>query len=69
VVVVAIDETLRRTVRQQFPPLAVALGIYLPMAVTIMVVIGAVAGKRTTTWVARGRTRGREALGSCSRRA
>jgi putative OPT family oligopeptide transporter len=51
-VVVAIDEILRRTVRRQFPPLAVALGIYLPMAVTIMVVVGAFAGKAYNSWVA-----------------
>jgi putative OPT family oligopeptide transporter len=50
--VVAIDEILRRTVRRQFPPLAVALGIYLPMAVTFMVVVGAVAGKLYNDWVA-----------------
>ncbi|BDE06400.1 oligopeptide transporter, OPT family protein [Vulcanimicrobium alpinum] len=50
--IVAIDETLRRTVRRQFPPLAVALGIYLPMAVTLMVVVGAVAGKTYNAWVA-----------------
>jgi putative OPT family oligopeptide transporter len=51
-VIVAIDEILRRTVRRQFPPLAVALGIYLPMAVTFMVVVGAVAGKVYNDWVA-----------------
>ncbi len=51
-VIVAIDETLRRTSGRQFPPLAVALGIYLPMAVTFMVVIGAFAGKAYSSWVA-----------------
>ena len=49
-VIVAIDETLRRTVRRQFPPLAVALGIYLPMAVTFMVVVGAFVGKAYDNW-------------------
>ncbi|MBV9439263.1 MAG: oligopeptide transporter, OPT family, partial [Candidatus Eremiobacteraeota bacterium] len=44
-VVVAIDETLRRTANRQFPPLAVALGIYLPMTVTFMIMIGAFLGK------------------------
>jgi putative OPT family oligopeptide transporter len=44
-VVVAIDEMLRRTGKRQFPPLAVALGIYLPMSVTFMVVVGAFIGK------------------------
>jgi putative OPT family oligopeptide transporter len=51
-VIVAIDEILRLTVRRQFPPLAVALGIYLPMAVTFMVVVGAFAGKAYNSWVA-----------------
>jgi putative OPT family oligopeptide transporter len=51
-VIVAIDEILRRTSRRQFPPLAVALGIYLPMAVTFMVVVGAFAGKAYNNWVA-----------------
>ena len=53
-VIVAIDEILRRTVRRQFPPLAVALGIYLPMAVTFMVVVGAFVGKVYNSWVASG---------------
>ena len=44
-VIVAIDELLRRTGGRQFPPLAVALGIYLPMSVTFMVVVGAFIGK------------------------
>ena len=51
VVIVAIDETLRHTVRRQFPPLAVALGIYLPMSVTVMVVVGAFVGKAYNNWV------------------
>ncbi len=51
-VVVAIDEILRRTARRQFPPLAVALGIYLPMAVTFMIIVGAFAGKAYNNWVA-----------------
>jgi putative OPT family oligopeptide transporter len=51
-VVVAIDELLRRTSGRQFPPLAVALGIYLPMSVTFMVVVGAFIGKYYNNWVA-----------------
>ena len=51
-VVVGIDETLRRTGKRQFPPLAVALGIYLPMSVTFMVVVGAFIGKAYDNWVA-----------------
>jgi putative OPT family oligopeptide transporter len=49
-VIVAIDEVLRRRGRQ-FPPLAVALGIYLPMSVTFMVVVGAFIGKVYNNWV------------------
>jgi len=49
-VIVAIDEILRRTGRQ-FPPLAVALGIYLPMSVTFMVVVGSFIGKVYNNWV------------------
>jgi putative OPT family oligopeptide transporter len=51
-VIVAIDEVLRGTKRGQFPPLAVALGIYLPMSVTFMVVVGAFIGKYYNSWVA-----------------
>jgi putative OPT family oligopeptide transporter len=56
--IVAIDETLRRTAKRQFPPLAVALGIYLPMSVTLMVVVGAFAGKAYNSWVSRGKNPG-----------
>ncbi len=52
VAIVIVDEVLRRTVRRQFPPLAVALGIYLPMSVTFMVVVGAFAGKAYGRWSA-----------------
>ncbi len=44
VVLIALDEALGRAGRLRLPPLAVGLGIYLPMSVTLMVVIGAVAG-------------------------
>jgi len=44
IAIVIVDEVLRRTVRRQFPPLAVALGIYLPMSVTVMIVVGAFVG-------------------------
>jgi len=48
VVLVVIDETIKRRRKPgshaQLPPLAVGLGIYLPMATTLMVVIGAVVG-------------------------
>ncbi|MBA2303221.1 MAG: oligopeptide transporter, OPT family [Acidobacteria bacterium] len=40
--VIAIDETLRVTKRLRIPPLAVGIGIYLPMSSTFAVVVGAV---------------------------
>jgi putative OPT family oligopeptide transporter len=45
VVAVAVDSMLGRARLLRLPPLAVGIGIYLPMAVTLPVVIGAVLGK------------------------
>ena len=42
--IIAIDETLRATNRLRIPPLAVGIGIYLPMSSTFAVVVGAVVG-------------------------
>lgn len=42
--VILVDEVLARTSRLRLPPLAVGLGIYLPMGVTLTVVVGAVIG-------------------------
>ncbi|MBV8034169.1 OPT family oligopeptide transporter [Roseateles sp.] len=46
VVCIAVDETLKRATggRAHLAPLAVGLGIYLPMNSTLMIVVGAVAG-------------------------
>jgi putative OPT family oligopeptide transporter len=48
VVLVVVDEAIKRLRKPgshaQLPPLAVGLGIYLPMATTLMVCIGAVVG-------------------------
>jgi putative OPT family oligopeptide transporter len=48
VVLVIIDEAIKRARKPgshvQLPPLAVGLGIYLPMATTLMVVVGAIVG-------------------------
>jgi putative OPT family oligopeptide transporter len=53
VVIIGIDETLRATNRLRLPPLAVGIGIYLPMSATFAVVLGAVIGhwylRRTAT--------------------
>ena len=42
--IIAIDEALRATNRLRIPPLAVGIGIYLPMSSTFAVVLGAVVG-------------------------
>ena len=42
--VILVDEVLARTSKLRLPPLAVGLGIYLPMGVTLTVVVGALIG-------------------------
>jgi putative OPT family oligopeptide transporter len=45
VTLIALNETLSRTTKHMsLPPLAVGLGIYLPTASTLMIVVGAVVG-------------------------
>ena len=53
VVVVIIDEALRATKRGALPPLAVGMGIYLPMALTLLIPIGALLGHLYEKWAAR----------------
>ena len=53
--VVVVDELLGRAGRLRLPPLGVGLGIYLPMAVTLPVVIGAVLGHWYDGWAERQR--------------
>jgi putative OPT family oligopeptide transporter len=55
VVLIILDEALVRTSagKRKAPPLAVAMGIYLPMATTMAVIIGAVAGKLYDNWVSK----------------
>ena len=53
VVVVIIDELLRYSKRGALPPLAVGMGIYLPMALTLLIPIGAVLGWLYEKWAAR----------------
>jgi putative OPT family oligopeptide transporter len=48
--VVAIDEVLRLTGKLRLPPLAVGIGIYLPMTTTAPVVIGAISGWAFDRW-------------------
>ncbi len=53
VVVVIVDEVLRKMKRGSLPPLAVGMGIYLPMALTLLIPIGAVLGHLYEKWAAR----------------
>ena len=53
VVVIAIDELLRKTKRGGLPPLAVGMGIYLPMSLTLLVPIGALLGWFYDRWASR----------------
>ena len=50
VVVVIIDELLRKTRRGSLPPLAVGMGIYLPMTLTLLIPLGAVIGRFYERW-------------------
>src|SRR6185312_10392072 len=53
VVVIIIDEILRKAKRGGLPPLAVGMGIYLPMALTLLVPIGALLGWLYDKWAVR----------------
>ena len=53
VVVVIVDEALGRASLLRLPPLGVGLGIYLPMSVTLPVVLGAVIGCLYDRWAGR----------------
>jgi uncharacterized oligopeptide transporter (OPT) family protein len=50
VIVIAIDLALGRAGRMRLPPLAVGLGIYLPMGVSLALSIGAVIGHYYDRW-------------------
>jgi putative OPT family oligopeptide transporter len=52
-VVVIIDEALKATKRGSMPPLAVGMGIYLPMALTLLIPIGALLGYFYDKWAKR----------------
>jgi putative OPT family oligopeptide transporter len=53
VVVIIIDEALRKMKRGGLPPLAVGMGIYLPMSLTLLVPLGALLGWFHDKWAAR----------------
>jgi len=52
VVAIGLDALLARAGRMRLPPLAVGLGVYLPMSVSLPVVLGAVAGHFYDRWAA-----------------
>ncbi len=51
---IGLDAMLGRAGRLRLPPLAIGLGIYLPMGATLPVVIGALAGYYYDRWADRG---------------
>jgi putative OPT family oligopeptide transporter len=53
VVVIIIDEFLRFSKRGSFPPLAVGMGIYLPMGAVLLIPVGAALGHVYDKWSAR----------------
>ncbi|MDQ3144086.1 MAG: oligopeptide transporter, OPT family, partial [Pseudomonadota bacterium] len=53
VVAIIIDEILRKTGKRSLPPLAVGMGIYLPMALTLLIPIGATIGTLYNKWAQR----------------
>ena len=52
-VVVVIDEVLARTGKLRLPPLAVGMGMYLPMSLTLLIPIGALLGRTYDRWAER----------------
>lgn len=53
VVVVIVDELLKKTKKGALPPLAVGMGIYLPMALTLLIPAGALLGRFYDNWAKR----------------
>ncbi|RJS92849.1 OPT family oligopeptide transporter [Salinisphaera sp. Q1T1-3] len=50
VAAIGLDESLARAGRLRLPPLAIGIGVYLPMVVTLPVVLGAVVGRLYNAW-------------------
>ena len=51
--IVIVDELLGKAGKMRLPPLAVGMGIYLPMALTLLIPVGAVLGKVYDRFAAR----------------
>lgn len=56
VVVIILDEILGKLGKMRLPPLAVGMGIYLPMALTVLVPVGAFIGYAYERWADRARS-------------
>jgi len=52
-VVIVIDELLGRFTKLRLPPLAVGMGMYLPMSLTLLIPIGALLGRIYDRWAER----------------
>lgn len=52
-VVIAIDEVLKLRTKFALPPLAVGMGMYLPMSLTLIIPIGALLGRYYDKWADR----------------
>ncbi|WP_153505619.1 OPT family oligopeptide transporter [Cumulibacter manganitolerans] len=66
IVVIVVDELLgKRTGKLRLPPLAVGMGMYLPITLTVMIPIGALIGRFYDRWAERdgARVEGRKRLG------
>ena len=51
--VILLDELLRGAGKMRLPPLAVGMGIYLPMALTLLIPVGALIGNFYDRWAKR----------------
>jgi len=51
--VIILDEILRKTGKRSLPPLAVGMGIYLPMSLTLLIPVGATIGFFYNKWAQR----------------
>ena len=52
-VVIAIDEVLKLKTKFALPPLAVGMGMYLPMSLTLIIPLGALLGRQYDKWADR----------------
>ena len=50
---IIVDEVLRRSGKYSLPPLAVGMGIYLPMSLTLLIPVGATIGYLYNKWASR----------------